>query len=92
MLTDELKAGLGQDLVPAGLRHPEAVLALVGEGPGARVEAPDQSRHAAREVVQQQESALGQRRRSVVQRVCDSSQHSLRMTLQQQGDAACDIM
>lgn len=70
VLADWFKAGLFEDGLPAGLCHPEAILALVGEGPCALVEAPDQHGHAAGHLIQQQEAPLCHHLEHMAQRGC----------------------
>ena len=40
VLADHGEAGSGEEVMPARLCHPQPVLALVREGPGALVQAP----------------------------------------------------
>ena len=72
MRDDARESGVGEQARPARLGDPEAVLALVGEVPGALVQAPQAARVRRRRLVDQQEPALRQRAVDVAQRLCSS--------------------
>ena len=70
MLGDPDQPGGGQQRMPALAAHPQAVLALVREVPGACVQAPGEAGDRARELKEQQEAAVTQLLHDVGQPNC----------------------
>ena len=73
MVDDAREACVGHEPRPARLGHPQPVLALVREAPGALVQAPQAAGVRGGRLVDEQEAAGGQRPADVGQRLCCSS-------------------